>query len=1037
MAARLKAGMKVLIVALFVLAAVIALFAARLALGPVPIAGLTPQIEKALAGRLPGGRVKIDNPLLAWNATRPGFDILLSQARIARAGTTIALDDIRLGVDPLLRLRRIEIGRLGGKASLRPPAGWPAPVVTGGLPRESGTLRLPPAATAWIDALARSAPHRLAVRSAALTLLDEGGTPVLALHKGRITASRTSGRLVVQAEFAAGTAAGASLAATLVRQGEKQMLFRMRGIVPAELARAGLLPAGFAATRLPLDLDLTADADADGTILRAGLALDAGAGSIAWGPYYPDPVALDGARLALAYDNSARRIEVRELALEFAGNSLRLVGRLGPEGAGEMALRLCGGFGPLAVPDLVRYWPLGLAAGARDWIAANIEAGLIDHAAVALELPSWPGPDDPFPADGLRLDFRFSGLVGHYLRPMPPLVGASGSGHLSAAELQLGFANGTISGLPVAGSEVLLAGFDRPGVDTGVIDIRLDGALPQVLRLIDSPPLGYATAFGIAPDSVAGKAAAEARITLPLLRDAQLADVELGLEAAIEELSIPDLLAGHGLSKGQLRLVVDNAGLSATGPAQIAGIPVTLSWHERFDASEGPSSRYRVGADLTPDALESLGIDAAGILEGVATLDLRLAGNGTRLEDGALKLDLGSALLTVPALNWEKPLGRPATLHAALDFRDPHRIRVHRLGLAAGDDRLAGAFELDAGSGALLAAALDPLRLGETSGALQFARRGDGGLQIAFTGPTLDARGLLAEVDFGAAGKGGAADSLSLSLHADRVLVLGGEVFEDLELAAERSPARWRHAQLSAGIAGDGHLAMSLAPDDAADEAGGRRFRLVAADAGRAFRGLGIFDQAEGGELTVEARLEGEGPGVAIDGLATLEDVRVVKSGSIHVAGDPEARSRLDSYIGDAGLHFDRMELPFVVRNEIIDIENARASGAKLGLTLEGQLDAGFRQVNVNGLIVPAYSLNSALGKLPLVGGLFSGGEGGGLFSFAYRIKGRLDDPKISVSTMTGVLPGILRRPFTGSKGQIEKPVAPSPDEAPQEPPGG
>ncbi|RMD89239.1 MAG: hypothetical protein D6807_04125, partial [Alphaproteobacteria bacterium] len=780
--------MKALIVALFVLAAVIALLAARLAVGPMSIAGLTPRIEDALARRLPGGLVGVENPLLVWNASRPGFDILLSHVRIARDRATFALDGVRIGVDPLLRLRRIEIGRLEGKASLRPPA------VTAGMPRRNGALRLPPAVTAWIAALVRSAPHRLSVRSAVLTLLDGAGQPVLRLHEGRIMARRASGRLALRTEFAAGTTAGVSLAATLVRHGEKQVTLRMHGIVPGELARAGVLPAEFAATRLPLDLDLTAHAAADGVILEADLSLDAGSGSIAWAPFYPDATALDGGRLALAYDGSARRIEVRELALAFAGNRLRLAGQLGPEGSGEMALRLSGEFGPLAVPDLVRYWPRGLAPGARDWIAANIETGLIDHANLELDLPSWPGPDDPFPADGLRLDFRFSDLVGHYLRPMPPLVGAQGLGRLTAADLRLRFASGTITGLPVDGSEVLLTGFDAAGTDTGVIDIRLDGALPEILRLIDSPPLGYATAFGIAPDSVAGKAAVEARITLPLLRDARLADVDLGLEAAIEELSIPDLLAGRGLSGGRLRLLVDNAGLSATGPARIAGIPVALSWRERFDAGAGPSSRYRVRADLTPDALESLGIPASGILEGVAALDLRLAGNGTRLEDGALNLDLGRTALTVPALNWEKPAGRPAALHAALDFRDPHRVRVHRLGLASGDDRLAGAFEFDAGTGALVAAALDPLRLGQTSGRLQFARRGDGGLRIAFAGPTLDARGLLSEADFRAAGKGDPVDALSLSLHADRVLALGGEAFEDLELVAERSPARWRHA---------------------------------------------------------------------------------------------------------------------------------------------------------------------------------------------------------------------------------------------------
>jgi hypothetical protein len=42
------------------------------------------------------------------------------------------------------------------------------------------------------------------------------------------------------------------------------------------------------------------------------------------------------------------------------------------------------------------------------------------------------------------------------------------------------------------------------------------------------------------------------------------------------------------------------------------------------------------------------------------------------------------------------------------------------------------------------------------------------------------------------------------------------------------------------------------------------------------------------------------------------------------------------------------------------------------------------------------------------------------LFALSYRVKGRTSDLDISVNALTAIMPGILRKPFEGSKGRIE-----------------
>jgi len=184
----------------------------------------------------------------------------------------------------------------------------------------------------------------------------------------------------------------------------------------------------------------------------------------------------------------------------------------------------------------------------------------------------------------------------------------------------------------------------------------------------------------------------------------------------------------------------------------------------------------------------------------------------------------------------------------------------------------------------------------------------------------------------------------------------------------------------------------------------------------------------EGGRLEVVAGMTGHGPDVRIDGRAEIRDFRLLPGPRLEAEIDEEAKGRLAELVGPEGMNFSEMVVPFSLSDGIIDIDDARANGPRLGLTAEGQIDQAVERIDINGVIVPAYWANSLLGKIPLLGELFSGGEGGGLFALSYRIKGSTDDPEVSVSTLSLLLPGILRRPFEGGKGTLDPPDPPPDD---------
>ncbi len=118
--------------------------------------------------------------------------------------------------------------------------------------------------------------------------------------------------------------------------------------------------------------------------------------------------------------------------------------------------------------------------------------------------------------------------------------------------------------------------------------------------------------------------------------------------------------------------------------------------------------------------------------------------------------------------------------------------------------------------------------------------------------------------------------------------------------------------------------------------------------------------------------------------------------------------------------------------HSIFDITDAAANGPSLGFTMEGQIDQEFMRMNLNGTVVPAYTLNTIISRIPIIGTILMGGKGEGLFAVNYRISGTRDDPKVEFNPMSAITPGILRKLIGNKKGTIE-PEAELAAEAPPE----
>ena len=140
----------------------------------------------------------------------------------------------------------------------------------------------------------------------------------------------------------------------------------------------------------------------------------------------------------------------------------------------------------------------------------------------------------------------------------------------------------------------------------------------------------------------------------------------------------------------------------------------------------------------------------------------------------------------------------------------------------------------------------------------------------------------------------------------------------------------------------------------------------------------------------------------------------------------------VEALSGD-GLAFSQLDAPFAKSNGLITLKNAQASGISLGLTASGTIDSDKDVLDLSGTVVPAYVVNSVLGRIPVLGTIFTGGQkGGGVFAANYKMTGAPEQPKVSVNPLSALAPGFLRNLFgifdekNTPQAQKSSPVAPS-----------
>ncbi len=725
-----------------------------------------------------------------------------------------------------------------------------------------------------------------------------------------------------------------------------------------------------------------------------------------WPKFYEKPLLFKKLSFKAKWKTGMPHITLDAFQANLNDVSLQANAVFNPKTMGNSTIKA--NFDQASVAQMLSLWPKTVAVGGKTWVALNILKGSIKTGVFSLFNKLF------------LLDFDFDKLRVNYRAPMPMLENASGHGRLTAKRLSLAVQHGAVAGLNVTPATVVLQDIDR-GAGNLLLTMPIVGSVPDVLALLDHQPFQFISRYGLKPETLGGNMNGTLHLKFPLLSDLSFDQIILNANAQTSHASIPDIFAKKPLANANLHFVITDQGLEANGSGTLGTQAIGLRWREDFTGRSQTPTQYDIKAPTSVEALALLGIDISGLASGPLNMDLHLNGHKGVISDGIFAADISRTQVELPVFGIVKPAGVRASLTGELR-QDARTLFLNNMDLnsASVQTKLSGTIPLDTGRNHF---DISSFHLGETqlAGTADYAEGTP--LMLSIKGGTLDVRESLqkwrhivpvskpepsSNLNTHVTAK---LDKIRLYDNTDLVAVAADMDFKDSTLVAMNAKAKQSGADVMTRL-------VSVK--------GQRNISLQASDAGSIARGLNLFSGGKGGTLFVNAGLQGQGASLAIKGTAQMKDFRVINTPALAKLLTIASLTGLRDMVTGRGIPFDTVVVPFELRRGVFDIHGARATGASLGITLEGQVLQSLGKTDLRGVITPSYTLNSAVGNIPVLGKVLTGGKNQGLIGFNYRISGPVEDPKIIVAKSSGLAFGPLRQLFKGHKPALRAENGPS-----------
>lgn len=1003
-----------LFAALFAGGAIIVSAAAwRLSEGPVSVGFLTPYVKESLTFGGSDIDVALSDTVLAWRGFDRGLDIVVLGLELLNADgeTVAAVPELAIGLDS----KRLVSGDLvpatvdvvGASLNLRRAADGTIEVGVGQGRRGSAAvvaflrdLTLVPDARRPNAAL-----RRISILDAAVTFEDLRSQTVWNVPQADLIVRRDtkglSGDLIFDLDLDGERTHFVASALFDYVSRETHVTVDFNDLDPLRLSKKDPTLGGLARLQLPLNGRVEFSVTERGQLDRIDFDVAGENGALDLAPVFDAPSIVSAIEARGTVDLIGRALVFDELVLSRRTARAVLAGRIAAEEGGPR-VALSGRVAGFTPPDIDEYWPTAFAASAHRWFTANIKAGVVTEGTVRLNVGPEQLTGGALPAEAVEARLAISGVTARYFGALPAITEGVGALRLTGDNVDLEITSGRLGTLLLQEGSIKLAESAPRSWDAS-LEFVASGANDEVLRIIDAEPLNLTRRFGMTPSGVAGVSATRVRMSFPVRPDITLDQVRFAAASNIRDGALKDAFGDADLTQGNLTLEVTKAGIQADGTVAIDGVPLGVVWRETFKPEDGATTSLHLSGRLDDAARKTLGFPTGDLVVGEVGAEIDIRSAGRTLLAAGVDLDLTPALVDLNVLRIAKLPGKEARAYFLVRPLDDGGTRIEQASFNADVLTAEGIVELGPDR-ALRRIDLSRLAFGRTEVAASIRPRAPNGFIVAVNGPRIDA-GPFFDAFFDQTT--GEVPPLNVSINTNEMILSERRSFFDV--TGEFNYVDKLESLRAAGsINNEAPLSVTLVTTPE----GPRRLTIAGANAGALARTTGLFDDASGGALLVSASLRDSDRGPVIDGRMEITDLQVKSASAFARVLTLASLTGLLEVLNGEGLRFARADVPFRFHDGMLEVIDARAFGPSLGITLDGEINGDADEISMFGTLIPAYTINSVLGEIPLIGTLLVGRQGEGVFALTYGISGPVERPVITVNPLSALAPGFLRNFF-------------------------
>ncbi len=758
----------------------------------------------------------------------------------------------------------------------------------------------------------------------------------------------------------------------------------------------------------------------DGTISQIRLKLDNASGSVNLPEFFKDIIPIKNLTLDATLHDGFSSLTINNIELDLHGPIVKLSGNINNSKVWPEILpsiEATASVTNLDVSELKNYWPYNFGHLAWEWVTTNIKEGVVTNATGKFKFssedianiikhktsPDKP-TDPPISDDAIYAIINVENAKVTYMEHFPHAENVKASVKFTGQTMDAAVESAKMLNTNISNAHVK---FDQLWNHHLVIGISGDfvGIAPDLIQFLKaSYSEKPANAEMASIYNMTGDATGNIDLTIPIIIGLKYSDIDIKITANVKNAVLTGLINGKNLSDGNFDFLMDKYDIHVKGDSLINNIPAKIDFSKNFSGTADYDTKLKLKGSFSPADIKELGLAEIPFITGKMGLDIdAVIKNDETTVTGTA--DLTQSAVLIENIGFEKLPGKNGSVNFNIIKTGRHALNIKDFKLHGDNFTLAGNAKID-----MIIKVPDELILATAKfGTSDFSavyKSSASSDTLTITGKSLDLSKAKINEWF-RKDPGKIKKTLTFNATLANVLMKNGEVLKEFKSDLNCSVEMCKTGNLYGKLRDSNFVVISL------KKIGDRSALLVESDnAGAVINAMNISKNITGGHLNIDSTLGSSNKTTVAHGVIKIFDFTAARTPLLGKILTLASFRGIVDLLNNEGISFKKFEAPFTLADGVITVTNAKSSGASIGITAEGTINTAKDEVDLKGVIVPAYAVNNILGKIPFIGKLIIGKENEGILATKYSIRGSYDDAKVSVNPLSILTPGFLRNVF-------------------------